>query len=65
MVARSWLKARGFDRPRVDSYLRSEALRLVTRGTYRRPGPPLKWERIVYSLQELGYAVHVEVGVVR
>jgi Transcriptional regulator, AbiEi antitoxin N-terminal domain len=43
----------------VDSYLRSEALQTVTRGVYRRPGPPLKWEHIIYSLQELGYAVHV------
>ncbi|MGA7936909.1 MAG: type IV toxin-antitoxin system AbiEi family antitoxin domain-containing protein [Kovacikia sp.] len=59
VVDRAWLKARGFDRPRVDSYLRSKALQTMTRGTYRRPGPPLKWEHIVYSLQELGYAVHV------
>ncbi|BAC92278.1 type IV toxin-antitoxin system AbiEi family antitoxin domain-containing protein [Gloeobacter violaceus] len=59
VVDRAWLEARGFDRPRVDSYLRSEALQRVAQGAYRRPGPPLKWEHIVYSLQGLGYAVHV------
>lgn len=26
---------------------------------YRRPGPPLKWEHVAYSLQELGYSIHV------
>ena len=31
----------------------------VAREAYRRSGTPLKWEHIVYSLQELGLAVHV------
>ena len=26
---------------------------------YRRPGPPLKWEHLFYSLQELGYRLHI------
>ena len=59
VVNRSWLKDRGFDRPRVDYYLRTRALEAVARGVYRRPGPPLKWEHVVYSLQELGHNVHV------
>lgn len=59
IVDRAWLKARGFDRPRVDYYLRSGALQAVTRGVYRKQGPPLKWEHIVFSLQEMGYLVHV------
>ncbi|HSW64996.1 MAG TPA: type IV toxin-antitoxin system AbiEi family antitoxin domain-containing protein [Dissulfurispiraceae bacterium] len=59
VVDRAWLKARGFDRPRIDYYLRSGALETVTRGVYRKQGPPLKWEHIVYSLQELGCSVHV------
>lgn len=59
VVDRAWLKARGIGRPRVDYYLRSGALVAVARGVYRRPGPPLKWEHIIYSLQELEYAVHV------
>jgi len=59
LVNRSWLKSRGFDRPLVDYYLRTGALQAVTRGVYRRPGPPLKWEHVVYSLQELDYDIHV------
>lgn len=59
VVDRAWLADRGFERPLVDYYLRSCALDPVARGAYRRPGPPLKWEHVVYSLQELGYSVHV------
>ena len=59
VVDRVWLADRGFNRPLVDYYLRSGALVPVARGAYRRSGPPLKWEHVVYSLQELGYAVHV------
>jgi len=59
VVDRAWLADRGFERPLVDYYLRSGALVPVARGAYRRPGPPLKWEHLVYSLQELGYTAHV------
>jgi hypothetical protein len=59
VVDRAWLKQRGFDRPKVDFYVRSGSLQAVARGVYRRPGPPLKWEHLVYSLQELGYPMHV------
>lgn len=59
VVDRNWLKEKGFKRPLVDYYLRSGALKAVARGAYRRPGPPLKWEHVVYSLQALGYPVHV------
>ena len=59
VVDRAWLADRGFERPLVDYYLRSGALVPVARGAYRRPGPPLKWEHVVYSLQELGYSIHV------
>lgn len=59
VVDRTWLADRGFERPLVDYYLRSGALEPVARGAYRRPGPPLKWEHVVYSLQKLGYSLHV------
>jgi len=59
LVSRDWLYTHGFTRPNVDSYLRSGKLQAVTRGVYRRPGPPLKWEHVVYSLRVLGYSVHV------
>jgi hypothetical protein len=59
LVNRKWLKKKGFQRPLVDYYLRSGTLMAVARGVYRRPGPPLKWQHVVYSLQELNYDVHV------
>jgi len=59
LVDRNWLKQRGFQRPLVDYYLRSGALEAVARGVYRRPGLPLKWQHLVYSLQALGFDVHV------
>lgn len=59
LVNRTWLKARGVSRPRVDYALRAGKLEAVARGVYRRPGPPLKWEHVVYSLNEMGCAVHV------
>jgi len=59
LVDRKWLKAKGFDRPAVDYYLRSGKLVSFARGIYRKPGPPLKWQNIVYSLTILGYRAHV------
>ena len=43
----------------VDYYLRSGKIEQVAHGLYRKPGPPLKWENVVYSLNLLGYDVHV------
>jgi Transcriptional regulator, AbiEi antitoxin, Type IV TA system/Transcriptional regulator, AbiEi antitoxin N-terminal domain len=59
VVDRAWLYAQGVSRPNIDYYLRTKRLEAVARGAYRRPGPPLKWEHFVYSLQALGYSVHV------
>ena len=59
IVDRKWLHDKGFYRPTVDYYLRLGKLKAVARGVYRKPGPPLKWESIVYSLSLLGYHVHV------
>ena len=59
VVNRKWLKAKGFERTAVDYFVRSGKLERVGHGVYRRPGPPLKWEHLVYSLQELGSPVHV------
>ena len=59
LVNRNWLKKQGFNRPQVDYYLRSGMLVATARGVYRRAGPPLKWQHVLYSLQELGFAVHV------
>jgi hypothetical protein len=59
LVDRAWLLVHGFSRPRVDYALRAGKLEPVAHGVYRRPGPPLKWEHVVYSLNEMGCPVRV------
>jgi len=59
VVERRWLYDQGFKRSTVDYFLRSGKLVKVGRGAYRRPGPPLKWQHLYYSLQILGYNLHV------
>ena len=59
VVNRPWLFSKGFDRPTVDYYLRAKRLVSLGRGYYRRPGPPLRWQHILYSLNELGFDLHV------
>ncbi len=59
VINRKWLLKKGFARTTVDYYVRSGKLESVGRGAYRRPGPPLKWEHIFYSLQELGFKLHI------
>jgi Transcriptional regulator, AbiEi antitoxin, Type IV TA system/Transcriptional regulator, AbiEi antitoxin N-terminal domain len=59
LANRRWLQSQGFNRPRVDYFLRSGKIVPVARGIYRRPGPPLKWEHVVFSLNEIGYPVRV------
>jgi hypothetical protein len=59
LVNRAWLRARGFNRPRVDYALRAGKLTAVARGVYRRPGPALKWEHVVYSLNQMDRPVRV------
>ncbi|CAG0998111.1 hypothetical protein RHDC4_02979 [Rhodocyclaceae bacterium] len=59
VVDAAWLAGQGLSRSRVDAFLRAGRLVAVGRGGYRRPGPPLKWEHVVYSLAALGYPVYV------
>ncbi|NOQ32106.1 MAG: hypothetical protein GQ570_13395 [Helicobacteraceae bacterium] len=59
VVNRKWLKEKGYERTAIDYYVRSGKLVSIGRGVYRRPGPPLKWEHLFYSLQELEYLLHV------
>lgn len=59
VVNRVWLKAHEINGPLVDYYIRKGYLEMLAYGAYRRPGPPLKWQHLVYSLQLLGYTVHV------
>ncbi len=59
MVNRAWLMDKGFSRPRVDAFMRNRVLQAVAHGAYRRPGPPLMWQHLLYSLRELGHDLHV------
>ncbi len=59
VVNRKWLYEKGYKRSNIDYYLRSGKLESVTHGVYRRPGPPLKWEHLFYSLGKLGYTQHI------
>lgn len=59
VVNRKWLQSKGYENSTIDYYIRSGKLESVGRGVYRRPGPPLKWEHLFYSLQELGYELHI------
>jgi hypothetical protein len=59
LIDRKWLYEQGFGRSSVDFFIRSGKLVAVVNGIYRKPGPPLKWQNIVYSLSKLDYKVHV------
>ncbi|TVQ20906.1 MAG: hypothetical protein EA383_17935 [Spirochaetaceae bacterium] len=59
VVNRPWLFRKGFDRPAVDYYVRAKRLVSVGRGYYRRPGPPLRWQHMLFSLNEMGFDLHV------
>ncbi|MBI4652090.1 type IV toxin-antitoxin system AbiEi family antitoxin [Candidatus Desantisbacteria bacterium] len=59
VVDRAWLQKCDIRAPLVDYYLRKGYLESVAHGAYRRPGSPLKWQHLVYSLQILGVGVHV------
>jgi hypothetical protein len=59
LVNRDWLLARGFNKSSVDYFIRSGKLDAVAHGIYRKPGPPLKWENVLYSLGQMGLDVHV------
>lgn len=47
-----WLEEQGYSRALLAKYV-GRWLASPTRGVYRRPGPPLKWQHVVASLQLL------------
>lgn len=59
LVTSKWLREQGVSRPYKDFLLREGRLLSVAHGVYRKPGPPLKWQAIVYSLQLMGYDLWV------
>lgn len=55
-----WLEVQGYSRSLLSQYVSSGWLISPARGVYRRPGPPLKWQHVVASLQLLsGMSLHV------
>ncbi|MGV8991155.1 MAG: type IV toxin-antitoxin system AbiEi family antitoxin domain-containing protein [Thiobacillus sp.] len=55
-----WLEAQGYSRALISRYVDSGWLVSPARGVYRRPGPSLKWQHVVASLQLLaGSYLHV------
>ncbi|NLA93468.1 MAG: hypothetical protein GX842_08600 [Spirochaetales bacterium] len=56
---RKYLNQHGIANTAIDYYLRSGKIEAVSHGLYRKPGPPLKWESIIYSLKLMGHEVHV------
>ena len=49
----SWLEGHGYSRASLTGYVARGWLDSPARGVYRRPGPPLKWQHVVASLQLL------------
>lgn len=55
-----WLEEEGYARSQLVGYVENGWLVSPVRGVYRRPGPPLKWQHVVASLQLLaGSYLHV------
>lgn len=48
-----WLEGQGYSRALISRYVDSGWLVSPARGVYRRPGPALKWQHVVASLQLL------------
>lgn len=46
-----WLEELDYSRPLLAKYVEGGWLTSPARGVYRRPGPPLKWQHVVASLQ--------------
>lgn len=60
LVPTGWLEGREYSRSLLAKYVESGWLTSPARGVYRRPGPPLKWQHVVASLQMLaGSYLHV------
>lgn len=53
VVDSAWLQEKGYSRALLAKYVRRGWLESPARGAYRRPGPPLKWQHVVISLQTL------------
>ena len=51
LVSASWLRGRDYATNLIAYYVANGVLESPARGVYRLPGPPLKWQSVVASLQ--------------
>ncbi len=61
LASSAWLKKKNYSDQLLKKYRDAGWLESPARGVYRRPGPPLKWQHVVASLQNL-LALPVHVG---
>lgn len=60
LASASWLREHDYPTNLISYYVSTRKLESPTRGVYRIPGPPLKWQSVVASLQlNEGYWLHV------
>lgn len=53
LATAAWLKAKGYSDQLLKKYKAAGWLESPAHGVYRRPGPPLKWQHLVYSLGQM------------
>lgn len=53
LATAAWLKRKGYSNQLVRKYEQQGWLVSPAHGVYRRPGPPLKWQHVVYSLGQM------------
>jgi hypothetical protein len=53
LATAAWLNRKGYSNQLVRKYEQQGWLVSPAHGVYRRPGPPLKWQHVVYSLGQM------------
>lgn len=53
LATAAWLKGKGYSDQLLKKYRAAGWLISPAHGVYRRPGPPLKWQHVVYSLGQM------------
>jgi len=53
LATAAWLRGKGYSDQLLKKYREAGWLVSPAHGVYRRPGPPLKWQHVVYSLGQM------------
>lgn len=53
LATAAWLKKKGYSDQLLKKYREAGWLDSPAHGVYRKPGPPLKWQHVVYSLGQM------------